>query len=151
MKKIDPGFFGTLYQNMACKTYVHKSRIPDFPQIYFKTGYFLFVKHWVFSGIRRLRAPWHIWNMYVMLLWALRYYASCGVPTSVEGLYCKMPILCLASSELLTPHPLSALQVRGEATLAGWRGVGGSIVRKTPDTALYSIYVSTLYLRLEIF
>ncbi len=25
----------------------------------------------------------------------------------------------------------------GEDTLAGWRGVGGSIVRKTPDTALY--------------
>ncbi len=29
-------------------------------------------------------------------------------------------------------------------TLAGWRGGGGSIVRKTPDTALYSIYVSIL-------
>jgi hypothetical protein len=50
----------------------------------------------------------------------------------VEGLYCKRPIQCLASSELLTPRP-------------GWRGVGGSIVRKTPDTALYSIYVSTLW------
>jgi hypothetical protein len=34
--------------------------------------------------------------------------------------------------------------VRGEDTLAGWRGGRGSIVRKTPDTALYSIYVSTL-------
>jgi hypothetical protein len=34
--------------------------------------------------------------------------------------------------------------VRGEDTLAGRRGVGGSIFRKTPDTALYSIYVSTL-------
>jgi hypothetical protein len=33
---------------------------------------------------------------------------------------------------------------RGEDTLAGWRGGGGSIVRKTPDTALSSIYVSTL-------
>jgi hypothetical protein len=32
----------------------------------------------------------------------------------------------------------------GEDTLAGWRGLGGLIVRKTPDTALYSIYVSTL-------
>jgi hypothetical protein len=31
--------------------------------------------------------------------------------------------------------------VRGEDTLAEFRGVGGSIVRKTPDTALYSIYV----------
>jgi hypothetical protein len=38
------------------------------------------------------------------------------------------------------PPPL----VRGEDTLGGWRGGGGSIVRKTPDTALYSIYVSTL-------
>jgi hypothetical protein len=32
----------------------------------------------------------------------------------------------------------------GEDTLAGWRGGGGSIVRKTPDTALYPTYVSTL-------
>jgi hypothetical protein len=38
------------------------------------------------------------------------------------------------------PPPL----VRGEDILAGWKGGGGSIVRKTPDTALYSIYVSTL-------
>jgi hypothetical protein len=30
----------------------------------------------------------------------------------------------------------------GEDTLAGWRGGGGgSIVRKTPDTALYPIYM----------
>ncbi len=72
---------------------------------------------------------------------------------SVEGLYCKRPIKCLASSEILTPHPLTTRRVctppplmRGEDTLAGWRGGGGggSIVRKTPDTALYSIYVSTL-------
>jgi hypothetical protein len=34
--------------------------------------------------------------------------------------------------------------VRGEDTLAGWRGGGGLMVRKTPDTALYSIYFSTL-------
>ncbi len=38
------------------------------------------------------------------------------------------------------PPPL----VWGEDTLVGWRGGGGSIVRKTPDTALFSIYVSTL-------
>ncbi len=31
--------------------------------------------------------------------------------------------------------------VRGEDTLAGWRGGGGSIFWKTPDTALYSTYV----------
>ncbi len=71
---------------------------------------------------------------------------------TVVGLYCKRPIQCLASSELSTPHSLTALRVctlpplvRGEDTLAGWRGAGGSIVRKTPDTALYSIYVSTLW------
>jgi hypothetical protein len=34
--------------------------------------------------------------------------------------------------------------VRGEDILAGWRGDGGSIFWKTPDTALYSTYVSTL-------
>ncbi len=74
----------------------------------------------------------------------------------VEGLYCKRPIQCLASSEILIPHPLTARRVctppplvRGEDTLAGWRGGGGSIVRKTPDTALYSIYVSTLQLNLN--
>ncbi len=70
---------------------------------------------------------------------------------AVEGLYCKRPILCLASSEILTHHPLTARRVctplvREEDTLAWWRGGGGSIVRKTPDTALYSIYVSTLCL-----
>jgi hypothetical protein len=36
--------------------------------------------------------------------------------------------------------------VRGEHTLAGWRGGGGSIFWKTPDTALYTTYVSTLCL-----
>ncbi len=39
------------------------------------------------------------------------------------------------------PPPL----VRGEDALAGWREGGGQkIVGKTSDTALYSIYVSTL-------
>ncbi len=41
----------------------------------------------------------------------------------------------------ITPSPL----VRREEALTGWRWGGGSIVRKTPDTALYSIYVSTLW------
>jgi hypothetical protein len=50
------------------------------------------------------------------------------------------------------PHPLASVYppplVRGEDTLAGWRRGGGSIVRKTLDTALYSMYiqyVSTLW------
>jgi hypothetical protein len=49
----------------------------------------------------------------------------------------------------IVPHPLTARRVctplplvRGEDTLTGWKGGGGSIVRKTPDTALYSKYVS---------
>ncbi len=29
----------------------------------------------------------------------------------VEGLHCKRPIQCLASSEILTPHPLTAQRV----------------------------------------
>jgi hypothetical protein len=33
--------------------------------------------------------------------------------------------------------------VRGENTLVGWKDGGGSIFWKTPDTALYSTYVST--------
>jgi hypothetical protein len=59
----------------------------------------------------------------------------------------------------IDPHPLTAWGVctpppplvRGEDTLAGWRWVGGLIVRKTPDTALYSIYVSTLWISLFAF
>jgi hypothetical protein len=62
-----------------------------------------------------------------------------------------MPIQCLTSSEILTPTPSPPGEcvpppplVRGQDILTGWRGGGGSIVRKTPDTALYSFYVSTL-------
>jgi hypothetical protein len=75
--------------------------------------------------------------------------AMTNIIKRVEGLYCKRPIQCLASSEILTPHPLTARRVCtslpmvwGEEILAGWRGGGGSIVRKTLDTALYSLYVS---------
>jgi hypothetical protein len=74
-------------------------------------------------------------------------------PKTVEGLYCKRPTQCLASSEILTPHPLTARRVcsppplvRGRTPSLGGEGGGGSIVRKTPDTALYSIFVSTLRL-----
>jgi hypothetical protein len=46
------------------------------------------------------------------------------------------------------PHPLASVYppplVRGEDTLAGGRRGGGSIVRKTPDTALYSMYICTV-------
>jgi len=63
----------------------------------------------------------------------------------VEGLYCKRPIQCLASSEILTPPPphrsASVYPPGGRTHSLGGEGMGGSIVRKTPDTALYSIYV----------
>ncbi len=71
-----------------------------------------------------------------------------GIPATVEGLYCKRPIQCLASSELLTPHPphrpasvSPPHSVRGEDTLAGWRGGGGSIVRKTPRRHCSVLYI----------
>ncbi len=67
--------------------------------------------------------------------------------------YCKRPILWLPSSKILTPHPphrpasvYPPPLVRGEDTLARRRGGGGSIFWKTSDTALYSTYVSTLWL-----
>jgi hypothetical protein len=46
----------------------------------------------------------------------------------------------LTAPRVCTPPSL----VRGEDTRAGRRGVGGSIFWKTPDTAKYSTYVSTL-------
>jgi hypothetical protein len=54
--------------------------------------------------------------------------------------------------ECVLPPPPLVPMVRGEDTLAGWRGGGGSIiVRKTPDTALYSIYVSRVLCGVEAF
>ncbi len=63
----------------------------------------------------------------------------------VERLYCKRPILCLASSEILTPTPLTARRVCSVPPAFGaggghthWAGLGvwGSIFWKTPGTAL---------------
>jgi hypothetical protein len=53
-------------------------------------------------------------------------------------------------SDVFPPPPHRPANVRGEDTLAGWRGGGGSKVRKTPDTALYSIFVSTLRGRISV-
>jgi hypothetical protein len=76
-----------------------------------------------------------------------------GILIPVERLYCKRPIQCLAFSKILTPHRLTARRVCtplwcGGRThsLGGEGGGGGSIFWKTPDTALYSTYVSTLCL-----
>jgi hypothetical protein len=64
----------------------------------------------------------------------------------VERLYCKRPILCLASSKILTPHPPhSPASVRVRKHSLGGEGGGGSIVWKTPDTALCSTCISTLW------
>jgi hypothetical protein len=41
----------------------------------------------------------------------------------VEGLYCKRPIQCLVSSEILTPHPLTAW-CSGRTHSLGGEGVG---------------------------
>jgi hypothetical protein len=43
------------------------------------------------------------------------------------------------------PHPPPAFGAGGGHTRWVERGWGGAIVRKTPDTALYSIYVSTVW------
>jgi hypothetical protein len=59
-------------------------------------------------------------------------FYSCDL---LEGLYCMRPIQCLASSEIFSAGGGHTRWVE-----RGW----GSIVRKTPDTALHSIYVSTL-------
>jgi hypothetical protein len=70
---------------------------------------------------------------------------------TVERLYCKRPIQCLASSKILTPHPLTARRVCtpptsmwGEDThsLHG-EGGGGSIFWKT---LLCTLHMSTLAL-----
>jgi hypothetical protein len=69
----------------------------------------------------------------------------------VERLYCKRPILCLASSKVLTPPPhrpaslYPCLWYGGRTHSLGGEGVGGSIFWKTPDTALDSTYVSNLW------
>jgi hypothetical protein len=58
-----------------------------------------------------------------------------------------MPILWLASSKIFTPTPLTAHRVctprlwcRGRKNSLGGEGGGGSIIWKTPGTALYSVH-----------
>jgi hypothetical protein len=60
-----------------------------------------------------------------------RYVLYC-ILHSVERLYCKRPILCLASFKILTPH----LWCGGRTHSLGGEGGGGSIFWQTPDTAL---------------
>ncbi len=74
------------------------------------------------------------------------------IDETVEGLNCKSPIQCLASSKILTPQPphrsvsvspSPAFGAGGGHTRWVERGWGVNI---TPDTALYSTYVSTLWM-----
>ncbi len=71
----------------------------------------------------------------------------------VKGLYCKRPIQCLASSEILTPHPPagvyppSAFDAEGGHTRWVERGLGGgSIVRNfgRRQTLLCTLYTKVL-------
>ncbi len=65
------------------------------------------------------------------------------IVSHVEELYCKRPIQCLASSKILTPHPSPPASVYPPSPAFG---AGGGHTRwKTPDTALSSTYVSTLW------
>ncbi len=70
---------------------------------------------------------------------------------AVERLYCKRQIQCLASSKILTPHPLTARRVctppplvRGEDTLAGWRaGWGVNILEDARHCSV--LYISKYF------
>ncbi len=66
---------------------------------------------------------------------------------SVEGLYCKRPIQCLASSKILTPHPLTARRVctlpplvRGRTHSLGGKGLGGQYFGRR-RTLLCTLYI----------
>jgi hypothetical protein len=70
--------------------------------------------------------------------------------TTVERLYCKRPILCLASSQILTPHPPHrpasvyppAFGAGGGHTRWLERGVGGQYFGRR-QTQLCTLYVHT--------
>jgi hypothetical protein len=76
---------------------------------------------------------------------------------TVEGLYCKRPIQCLASSKILTPHrpvcvypppPPPPPLVRGRTLSLGGEGGGGQYFRRRRiQLCRYSTYVSTLWVR----
>ncbi len=82
------------------------------------------------------------------------YTVEHNINHSVERLYCKRPIQCLASSEILTPPTPSPpgecvphrLWCGGRTHSLGLKGGWGKIFWKTPDTALYSTNVSTLWI-----
>jgi hypothetical protein len=77
---------------------------------------------------------------------------------SVEGLNCKRPIQCLASPKILTPSPpgecvilIPPPLVRGEDTLAGWKG-GGWGVNILEDASHCSVlYIRKYFVGLSVF
>ncbi len=69
---------------------------------------------------------------------AVRHEREISNAGSVEGLYCKRPIQCLASSKILTLHP-------PHRPASVYPPASGSIFWKTSYTALYSTFVSTLW------
>jgi hypothetical protein len=74
---------------------------------------------------------------------------------AVEGLYCKRPIQCLASSEILTPHPLPPPAsvyplplVRGRTYSLGGEGVG---VNSSEDARHWSVlYICKYFVLLAL-
>jgi hypothetical protein len=65
---------------------------------------------------------------------------------AVEGIYCKRPIQCLASSKILTPHPLTARRVktprlwcRGRTHSLGGGGWGVSSLEDARNCSVLNI------------
>jgi hypothetical protein len=91
-----------------------------------------------------------IMNLEAAMHWSM--VTHCWMLLIVERLYCKRPIQCQASSKIFTPPPPTLpgecvpprLWCGGRTHSLSGEGGGGSIFWKTPDTALYSRYVSTL-------
>ncbi len=82
----------------------------------------------------------------------IAYFSLLDKGGSQRDYYCKRPILCLASSKILTPPPtpLSAQRLctphlccGGRTHSPGGEGGGGSIFWRTQDTALYSTYIES--------
>ncbi len=119
-----------------------------------------------FVDMEQLNNCWRGHNSYVPPLPSNQHMRFLNLsPYPVEGLNCKRPIQCLASSKILTPPPPHrpasvllgftvyppGLWCGGRTHSLGGEGGEGSIFCKTPlassrfdQTALYSTYVSTL-------
>jgi hypothetical protein len=106
----------------------------------------------------------HTWAPLTLFIFHffLKHPCSLSVPiiSTVEELYCKRPIQCLAFSEMLTPHPLTARRVCTGAggghtrwVMRGWGSIvsRGSIVNSSEDARhckyfVFSTYTKDIYL-----